>query len=90
MFGHARVTTPTWRRPLVGNIERLPHRSKFPSYATALLYRIKESCDHMGKVWKDDKQKYIGGIYPGQGPHITAIPAIFTEVYLTLECIEDM
>ena len=44
----------------------------------------------MGKVWKDDKQKYIGGIYPGQGPRTTAIPAIFMEVYLRLECIEDI
>ena len=43
----------------------------------------------MGKIWKNNKQKYIGGIYPGQGPSITAIPAIFTEVYLTLECIGD-
>ena len=29
MFGHARVTTPTLPRPLVGNMERLPHRSNF-------------------------------------------------------------
>ena len=77
MFGHARVTTPTWRRPLVGNIERLPHRSKFPSYATALLYRIKESCDQMGKIWKDATSAVFTPA--GQGTRITAIPAIFTK-----------
>ena len=29
IFGHARVTTPTLPRPLVGNMARLPHRSNF-------------------------------------------------------------
>ena len=29
MFGHAHMTTPTWPRPFIGNIERLPHRSNF-------------------------------------------------------------
>ena len=44
------------------------------------------------KIWKDDKQKYIGGIYHGQGLRITAIPTIFTEVRLldVGGCIEDM
>ena len=57
-----------------------------------LLYRLKDSCDHIGKIW--NKQKYIAQakIYRRYlpGPRITAIAAIFTEVYLTLEYIEDM
>ena len=41
MFGHAHITTPMWPRPLVGNIERLPHRSNF--LATPLVIIVLQS-----------------------------------------------